>query len=286
MELCLAGPDELKKLNHNPLRRANTNSVAPAGSGTSMSGKLLLRFDDICPTMNWRAWREIEQALYDTGIKPLLAVIPDNRDPAFHLANPRRDFWDHVRRWHSLGWMIGMHGYQHSYATRCPGLLGINSASEFAGLTARQQETKIKLGLEIFRREGLEPSVWVAPGHSFDRITLQVLSEVGLNVVSDGFSCFPYRDRRGIFWVPQQMWRFRPVPFGVWTICIHHNFWGPGAINRFQSQIAKYHDQISSFEQIMHCYRGRARSVLDTLSSFTLGSVLSLKRALRKGTQQ
>src|SRR5579864_348716 len=147
-----------------------------AFEGTCMPGKLLLRFDDICPTMNWAVWQELEAILSDAGVKPLVAVIPDNRDPAFHLAAPRRDFWDNVRLWQARGWTIGVHGYQHLYVTRSSGLLGINAASEFAGLPFQEQERKIRLALGIFRSEGIEPKVWVAPGHSFDTTTIRALS--------------------------------------------------------------------------------------------------------------
>jgi len=247
-----------------------------------MAGKLLLRFDDICPTMNWPVWQEVEQILSNAGVKPLVAVIPDNRDPAFHLTAPRRDFWDHVRLWQVQGWTIGMHGYQHSYVTRCAGLLDINPASEFAGLAARDQERKIRLALGIFRSEGLEPSVWVAPGHSFDRTTLNVLSEAGLRIVSDGLTILPYEDERGIFWIPQQMWRFRKVPFGVWTICLHHNFWGGRAIDRFRRQLNQCRNQISSFAEVVKQYGGRTHTVMDDVSAMTLGSMLRLKRVLRR----
>jgi hypothetical protein len=160
--------------------------------------------------------------------------------------------------------------------------LGIHAASEFAGLPFQEQERKIRLALGIFRSEGIEPSVWVAPGHSFDTTTLRVLSEAGLRVVSDGFSILPYEDFRGIFWIPQQMWRFRPVRLGVWTVCLHHNFWGPGAVDRFRGQLGKYRNQISSFPEVVNHYGGRAHTVVDGMSAMTLASILRLKLALRR----
>lgn len=244
-----------------------------------MAGKLILRFDDICPTMNWPVWEQIEHALLDADVKPILAVIPDNRDPSFHICPTRRDFWERVRLWHALGWTIGVHGYQHSYVTGCPGLVGINRASEFAGLRFAEQEHKIRIALKIFGCEGLAPKVWVAPGHSFDETTLQVLSEVGLKVISDGLGVLPYEDGDGILWVPQQMWRFRAVPFGVWTICLHHNFWRNGGVERFRGQLARYQRQITSFTDVVAQYRGRPWSAIDGLSAMTLGALLRMRLA-------
>ena len=45
-----------------------------------MSAKYLVRFDDICPTMNWSVWEAVEEVLVEADIKPILAVIPDNQD--------------------------------------------------------------------------------------------------------------------------------------------------------------------------------------------------------------
>ena len=246
-----------------------------------MSGKLLIRFDDLCPTMNWRIWERIEPLLCETGVKPLVAVIPDNRDPEFQFAPARHDFWDRVRHWQSLGWTIGLHGYQHSYVTRCSGLLGINLASEFAGLPVAEQERKIQLALDIFRREGLAPRVFVAPGHSFDTTTVELLPKAGLHIISDGLSLFPYRDKKGILWIPQQMWRFRRMPFGVWTVCLHPNSWQPGAVDRFRNQLMRFRHQICSLDEVVGCYKTRERSAVDSLTANALNTALRLKRVWR-----
>src|SRR5213594_2026420 len=66
----------------------------------SMShAQYLLRFDDICPTMNWRVWAEIESVLIQRRLKPILAVVPDNRDPGLQVDTPVADFWERARAW-------------------------------------------------------------------------------------------------------------------------------------------------------------------------------------------
>ena len=252
-------------------------------SGGYMHGKLLLRFDDICPTMNWAIWDQIECVLSASGVKPLVAVIPDNRDREFDLASPRPDFWERVRGWQAQGWSLGVHGYQHSYVTRSSGLLAIHPASEFAGLSFREQRRKVEMALAIFRSEGVAPGVWVAPGHSFDAITLRVLSGAGLGVISDGFSILPYEDETGMLWVPQQMWRFRRMPFGIWTICFHPNSWRSDSLARFRNDLTKYREQICSFDAVVSQFRGRARTAVDRASNMAVGSLLRLKMRLLAG---
>jgi len=152
-----------------------------------MTAKYLVRIDDVCPTMNWHVWRGVETVLLRWGIKPLLAVVPDNQDDFLKSCSPERTFWEQVRVWRNWGWTIGLHGYQHRYVTRDPGIIGINNSSEFAGLAAEVQAAKLQMAFEIFRREGIRPDVWIAPAHSFDRTTLKLLKEMGLRRISDGY---------------------------------------------------------------------------------------------------
>jgi hypothetical protein len=50
--------------------------------------------------------------------------------------------------------------------------------------------------------------------------THKALVSLGIHTVSDGFSPYPHRDHQGVLWIPQQLWRLRPVPSGVWTLCL------------------------------------------------------------------
>src|SRR4051794_35356495 len=59
--------------------------------------RYLVRFDDICPGMNWPVWREIEKILADTGVKPMLAVVPSNEDAHLDVGPREPRFWEHVR---------------------------------------------------------------------------------------------------------------------------------------------------------------------------------------------
>ena len=90
----------------------------------------VLRFDDICPTMRWDIWSEIEEALVSSGVKPILAIVPDNRDLVLQRGPPARDFWQRARHWQDLGWTIALHGYQHLYVARDGGLVTRRKKSE------------------------------------------------------------------------------------------------------------------------------------------------------------
>jgi len=210
-----------------------------------VSARYLVRFDDICPTMDWAIWGRIEALLGQLGIQPIMAIVPDNRDPMLEVAPAVDDFWERVRRWQAAGWFIALHGYQHQYVTKDPGLVGLNPFSEFAGLPIETQKRKLGYAMEVFRRNGVRADGWVAPAHSFDQATVRALLEVGIDVISDGFFRRPVR-HLGATWIPQQIWRFRPMPAGVWTVCLHPNSLGEPGFEALRHNLARYAAKITS----------------------------------------
>jgi hypothetical protein len=149
-------------------------------------------------------------------------VIPDNQDPRLAVAPAHDDFWGYIRECQARGWTIAMHGCHHLYETQDPGLLGINPHSEFAGLPAPAQREKINKALAIFAAKNVRIDAWIAPAHSFDKTTVEVLLQSGVSTISDGFYTHPVQ-HLGAIWIPQQIWRFRDMPTGLWTVCLHAN---------------------------------------------------------------
>ena len=78
--------------------------------------KFLIRLDDIAENMNWDMMQKISVLFDRYEIKPVLGVIPNNKDPEL-LSYPKANvnFWDQVRIWKNKGWEIGMHGANHTY---------------------------------------------------------------------------------------------------------------------------------------------------------------------------
>jgi len=247
-----------------------------------MRTRFILRFDDICPTMNWRTWRQLEGTLYDLNIKPLMAVVPDNRDRDLMVSAPVvDDFWNNVRSWQARGWTIGLHGYQHRYLTQTAGMYGRMPRSEFAGLPYEIQEIKLRNAIRIFSEQRVSPQVWVAPAHSFDATTVAILSKLGVRIISDGYAIYPYQDAEGVTWIPQQFGKFRKLPFGVWTICCHLNDWTNGETERFRQDLAKYRDHFTAVTEVVESFRERRRNWFDLGASRLLELGIRLGRPLR-----
>jgi len=246
-----------------------------------MLARYLLRFDDICHSMNWSVWNKVEAILNAHGIRPMMAVVPDNRDKALEIDQPDKTFWDHVRAWQGRGWTIGMHGYQHRYITPDPGILSLNKFSEFAGLDYDEQFSKLESSMALFRAQGIKPRVWIAPGHSFDRNTVKALKNIGINAISDGYALWPYVDENRVFWVPQQLWRFRSLPFGIWTVCFHINGWQDSDIERFEAALSRYREQLVDFHAVQSEYARRRITVFDRGYASVYGRVLNLRRLIK-----
>lgn len=244
--------------------------------------RFLVRLDDACPTLNRKMWREVEAVLDAHDVRPIVAVIPANRDPKMMIDEPDPDFWERVRGWQARGWGIGLHGCHHAYVTRDRGLFGWSKGSEFAGLSRGEQDRRIAHGLSIFAEHGIRPDMWIAPNHAFDRVTLDVLRQRGIFSVSDRPGVWPFQDRTGIFWVPMQLWRFQERPRGVWTVCQHPNVWNDGQARQFATDVERFTGRFTDWGSIMSDFATRRRGASDVRYAAVLRTKKSVARAVQR----
>ena len=95
----------------------------------------IIRLDDASNYMNHDNWDRMELLLNKYNIKPIVGIIPNNKD--IELLNYSNDskFWEKAKKWEKKGWIIAMHGYEHLYLTKNGGINPIQYRSEFAGLS-------------------------------------------------------------------------------------------------------------------------------------------------------
>jgi len=210
----------------------------------------LLRFDDLCPTVSRARWDRFLPLIKEFGIRPILAVIPDNLDQSLELSLPDPEFWTGMRALQAAGATIALHGYQHLCDSRGQSLLALHRRSEFAGVAENVQRQWIRAGLGILRDHGLNPTLWVAPRHGFDGSTLRVLREQGIHALSDGFARVPFK-RGGLTWIPQQLWEPVDKQKGLWTICIHPNSAGSLLVAQLQLFLRHHAAQFTSVERVL-----------------------------------
>ena len=59
--------------------------------------KIMVRFDDICPTMNFFQFERAMEIMRRYSVKPLLGVIPNCKDPELQIETIHEDFWEYVK---------------------------------------------------------------------------------------------------------------------------------------------------------------------------------------------
>ena len=177
---------------------------------------MLIRFDDISDHMNWKLMDKSEEIFDKYNIKPLLGVIPDNKDKEFLNYEKKENFWQKVRDWQSKGWEISMHGLTHVYdkETNKKDFFGYGGRSEFYGHPLEIQIEKISKGLKIFHSEGIKVRSFFAPNHTYDLNTFKALKENNLTKIIDGYGFFPYEEH-GIQFIPQLFYKEIMLPFGI-----------------------------------------------------------------------
>ena len=209
-----------------------------------MRTEYIIRLDDACPTMDRNRWRRVEALLMEHEVKPIVAVVPENSDPDL-IRGPRIErFWQQAQAWVAAGWMIALHGYSHTLRPSAPGIVPGSGKSEFVGLSLEEQRRRIRDGLRTLQEQNIAPEAWVAPAHGMDMKTLEALrAESKIRLISDSYARRPLL-RWGFTWLPQQLWRPRRMPAGLWTICLHPNDMTDTDINLLSSFIAGRRNEI------------------------------------------
>jgi len=212
--------------------------------------RYLLRLDDLCPTMDAGRWQCFFALIDEFALEPILAVVPDNRDPDLDRSPADPEFWPRLRALEAQGAAIVLHGLHHQSLSSGRSLIPLHRKTEFAGVPFDRQRAWMREGLGILRAQKLHPQLWVAPRHGFDRDTLRALDAEGIGVLSDGFARVPFT-RYGLVWLPQQLWAPREKSSGVWTICMHPNTATEEQVEELRGFLVRHGDKFISVDQAL-----------------------------------
>lgn len=239
--------------------------------------KYIIRIDDVTPRMNLLNFNLLKDALTSLDIKPIIGVVPDNKDENLNIGNEDKNFWHTMRELKELGWNIAQHGYRHEYVSRDTGLLEINEFSEFSGLSFQEQLSKIQSGKRILQENEIWEPVFMAPGHSFDKNTLAALEESNFRYVTDGFGLYPWQENKLIF-VPQIFSSFTGFGFGIYTVCLHINQLSEEQIQLLIQRINKNKQNIISLNEAISYVR--KPSLFENTLIYLVKHLLRIKRGL------
>lgn len=208
-----------------------------------------IRMDDITPDMDWEKFYMFKEILDELNIKPLIGVVPKNEDELLHVEDDNPDFWKIIRDLQEQGWAVAMHGVRHRYTTKNGGLFPLNHFSEFAGVPYEKQYEEISLGKEILTKNGVSTSIFMAPGHTFDKQTVKALLNNGFKAITDGFGKKPFI-REGLMYYPIAFQRkkvFCDISEGVNTLVYHLNTMTLEQIQKEGNLLKENRDKLCDF---------------------------------------
>ncbi len=214
---------------------------------------ILIRIDDVCENMDWELMNKLE-ALFDKySVKPVLGVIPNNKDEDFLAFSRNDNFWDQVRKWQDKGWEIVQHGYTHIYDKLCKkksDYFNYGGGSEFFGHSLDTQETRIKKGLEKFKKEEIKIRAFFAPNQTYDENTFIALKNNGIKEIIDGYGLMPYTEK-DIKFIPQLFEKVVLLPFGIQSTKLHLHKWKEIDYINFERFIQKNSNKIITYDQAL-----------------------------------
>ena len=247
--------------------------------------KITIRMDDITPDMDWTKFDRFKAILDKNNIKPLIGVVPFNKDEKLRKNPPRQDFWEYIARLQQQGWVVAMHGFNHVYTTKKAGLFPISDKSEFAGLSYSVQDEMIREGKRILKGKGIITDVFMAPSHSYDKNTLKALKKNGFHRITDGFGEEPY-EMDGMVFYPISIKKSKTIESkseGIVSFVYHTNTMDDKDFENFEKLFSKA--EIVSFNEFLH-YKSKVRGLRDETMEFVLAkakyTAVRLRRKLRK----
>lgn len=239
----------------------------------------IIRLDDIHPQMNLRNFTRMIGCLKKFNVTGILGVIPDNQDISLNRDKIDNNFWQRIKILERSGFAIAQHGYQHLYDTLEGGMLNINFQSEFAGHPYDIQKNKMEAGKKILEKKGLSPTLFMAPSHSFDQITLTVAKELNY-AITDGFGFWP-KIKREVLFIPQLFASPMHLGVGVYTICLHTDNMNDNDFDKIEKHLNKNHKKYILPNQLSK-YTLRKNQYLVRLLDFLMGNIIKYILRLKR----
>lgn len=214
----------------------------------------IIRFDDLCSTMDWDKFERIKKVLEKNNIKSVLGVVPSNKDSALNISDKMSEelFYNRVHHFKNYGDTIAQHGLYHILQTCSGGILKINKYGEICDLPYEKQVELLKKGKELLIEKGVWEPYYMAPAHSFDENTLRALEKLEFVALTDGWGGYPYK-LKNIICVPQLFAKpFTRFNIGYQTICLHTNNMTDSQINSFINFVESNKNNFVDFKDIIN----------------------------------
>lgn len=249
---------------------------------------IAIRMDDITPDMDWAKFLRFKELCDLYQVKPLIGVVPQNRDENLHIDEPGdapvKDFWGYVKELQNEGWSVAQHGVTHIYTTKKMGCFPLNRLSEFAGISYEKQYESLLMGKNILSEHGIETDLFMAPAHSFDRNTVKALKKLGFARLTDGFGEKPYA-RWGITFYPISYRQSSSLKKekGYTTFVVHTNTMNDRDFERYEKLFREYQGRLipySALFMLLPTNRGVLGNIKEYVMALTKFALVTLKSRL------
>ena len=226
----------------------------------------LLRLDDASEHWKRDNWDRIHMLLSTYGIKPIVAIIPNNQDPSMLRIPEDPEFLPTIQEWINEGWIPALHGCNHLFYPSSGGLNPVNRKSEFADRPLNEQMNKIDSGYRLLINKGIHPLLFVAPGHTFDENTVLALQyKTPIRIISDTIANDIYY-QNGFYYIPQQSGQVRKIFAKLVTFCYHPDRMTERQFDELESFLKQNSNQFVSFSELE--LKKRRKTLYDRLLSF------------------
>lgn len=243
--------------------------------------KYIIRLDDACPTMHEENWKKVEKILDKYNIKPIVGVIPENKDSEFNHKEIK-DFWKkYPIRWQEKGWIIAVHGCYHKYGYHKTLFKRIRT--EFTGKSYDEQNKLISDGYNILKEKGVNATCFFAPNHTFDNTTVKVCKDLGcFEFISDGYAFFPYKNK-GMLFLPSVFDTPHKVSKkGIFTFVYHPTNITEEKLKYLEEFIKQNREEFDvDLNEIVTKYKNRKRSIKDYLLQFAIYSYRKVRMIIK-----
>jgi predicted deacetylase len=215
------------------------------------SSKIIFRIDDVSHNMEWKSFFSVINLFKKYKIKPILGVIPNNKDKEFKkYPKCKFNFWKKICYFQKSGYEIAMHGYQHIYSTMSNNdYLNHGGNTEFSGYSYLNQLQKLTRAKKIFNKNKIKVETFFAPNHTFDYNTIKALGNINIKYVIDGYGIAPYNYKNLAFF-PQLFYKLKKIPFGFQTIQLHTNYFNKNDFANLKNFLEINKNKITNFSDI------------------------------------
>lgn len=238
--------------------------------------KYIIRLDDACPQMDEKKWNKIENLLDKYNIKPIVGIIPDNRDKEFNNEKIE-NFWEkYAKKWQEKHWIIAQHGLNHD--------LSETIRTEFKGKSLIEQLEILKKGYEILESKGICVDCFFAPAHTFDKNTVKACNKLKFyKFISDGCAFYPYK-KNDVLFIPCVFDTPHKISSkGIFTFVYHPNKMVEKDLEYLENFIVTHRENFEiDIDDIIEQYKYRKRNVKDVFLQMLIFGYRTLRRIIRR----